>query len=485
MINLLDADLVAINPSSADAEPSGTAGSVDGAAFAEHFKKARAEIWAAQSEASTPPLITPPADASLIAIPSVLPLLEDLEATTQGAELAIQLQVAVPSTGPSEGVATTAAGLAPEADTPSGLDQTATRPNPLADTSDVENIARYLLRESARIKSATDGAPANRSLRPDGQLSVPVPSLTAAATTPTRLPTDAVANANVLASNPAGEVQASAVNYSSATSNIDESSLAGSSAHTATAPQSGTARPTAEAASSAPTTPQPPTADSEPPPTEEPGDPKQSATRTSAKESTRPSAFGASTSSQGDGRPSDGQQGGFQQQPGRNADGFKARLTSQRLAVEPTTTEVSTLDPSADASSAQPLFEIPVGIEEPVGTTGPRSAKAEAQRILNEAMVRFSQQQNDQQWDRKLSIDLRGDAGLPVRLTIEPDGDGHHRVAFLVAHGRLRDELKKAMPEIRDAVAQFPVDVTDVSIESFPRTTATTRSAFVRAGDGE
>ena len=142
--------------------------------------------------------------------------------------------------------------------------------------------------------------------------------------------------------------------------------------------------------------------------------------------------------------------------------------------------QVDRLDPTFDISTMVPSTEVPefappasawdlpdnqVAAAEPALET--TASRAEAQQILNEAIARFRALQSELSLDRRLNIDLRTDAGTSVRLVIQPEGD-QHRIAFLVGHDRLRDELRRSLPEIREAATHFPVDVADISVEQFP-----------------
>ncbi len=70
---------------------------------------------------------------------------------------------------------------------------------------------------------------------------------------------------------------------------------------------------------------------------------------------------------------------------------------------------------------------------------------------------------------RRLTIDLPVDQGAPVRLTITPDHQGHHRVALVAATHAVRAELERHRHELEEIVEAFPLDVTELSIDASPR----------------
>ncbi|MEQ8977003.1 MAG: hypothetical protein RL846_03695 [Deltaproteobacteria bacterium] len=70
---------------------------------------------------------------------------------------------------------------------------------------------------------------------------------------------------------------------------------------------------------------------------------------------------------------------------------------------------------------------------------------------------------------RRFAIDLPVDQGAPVRLTITPDHQGHHRVALVAATQAVRAELERHRHELEEIVEAFPLDVTELSIDASPR----------------
>ncbi|MEQ9497235.1 MAG: hypothetical protein RIT81_10260 [Deltaproteobacteria bacterium] len=70
---------------------------------------------------------------------------------------------------------------------------------------------------------------------------------------------------------------------------------------------------------------------------------------------------------------------------------------------------------------------------------------------------------------RRFAIDLPVDQGAPVRLTITPDHQGHHRVALVAATHAVRAELERHRHELEEIVEAFPLDVTELSIDASPR----------------
>ena len=92
----------------------------------------------------------------------------------------------------------------------------------------------------------------------------------------------------------------------------------------------------------------------------------------------------------------------------------------------------------------------------------PTASSTRTQLLLDEAAARW------RRWDseRRLDLKLHTEDGQPVRLTIQPNGRGQHRIAFMAAHAHMRDELRRNLPQIRDAVAKFPIDIADISFEA-------------------
>ncbi|MEL7368346.1 MAG: hypothetical protein AAFN74_05495, partial [Myxococcota bacterium] len=89
----------------------------------------------------------------------------------------------------------------------------------------------------------------------------------------------------------------------------------------------------------------------------------------------------------------------------------------------------------------------------------------DARRIIAEMKLRLNALQRENSPIRTLSIDLQNPGESVVRLTIQPAGGGQHRIAFFVAQTHLRNELRRALPQIREAASHLPVDVSDISIE--------------------
>ena len=553
MINLLDADLVAINPNAEKAgQPSeGAPGSGDGALFAEHFARAQAEL--SESTTDVPEVVAAP-DATLVPIPSVLPLLEGGQAQADGAASGASLtsvpiaRIQLVSAAPDGG--------APQAKAPT------------IDTSDVENIARYLLREAAlaqgdnaafsgssavgepgqslgtgalsvtadlsesglapaqtntaglsasapaapQVHGSTlptaklafeTGTPAEKiaapqvpatptpSSAPNDANTVPGPSLVdAAAVVDTdraqrgaaiAIEQNAGANGFAVESRPARRRTEAAI--ASATSVAEASSAAGASEAGADLASS--------RANTAPKTPNPTIPSNiSPPPNGTSAAQAELAGRT-VNETTGATGTITSTEVTSEAGSDEPEVDSVRSQ--RTEANARSRVNEPRIQPERSSAEATTADhgqgdpspgltnelataPAASANLTEPAdlvaapFSPPTSAEQVAElseTTGPaRSARAEAQRVLDLAAARFDSMQDERLWDRRFSIDL-SDTDGPVRLTIQPDGEGQHRIAFLVAHGQLRDELRRSMPQIRDAVAHFPIDISDVSIESF------------------
>lgn len=598
MINLSDADLIAINPvADRDAGTNGRGlSTADAEAFREQFARARAELGVVDEDVS-PPLVVAPSSATLLAIPSAFPLLDPIEQPEPPVDGSSELASLL--TGADEGTESSldgwpsTGGLAEAwslqggavdgrptssavADVwPSGLTEggpmgiTATNVDRLAstaesngnnisaaestaasadgderpsdtsgpprktlvDTSDVENIARYLIREAARTRGSGPHAPAATSAPSSGTSAGLAPSdssslafsnaispvglsaaVDAAQTRSAQVesgPTSAAIPPNLEAAaglRPLANGGSSEAIESPFTVALGQASNTGSAGTAGSAGSTETrAEPPVSAEHAAPRTlleerstryasPRGPHLETRAPTTQvEAAHPASPAGKG---ESSTPSA--AATPDVESSTP----------EPLRPpSERLRASHSAARtdLAVDrdvqhdDTTRPPAGLEPSPDTANPPsstelpptltvdespvdsvvrpPTFETPTATPDSASASAPRASRAEAQQLLTEAMTRFSQQLNEQSWERRFSIDLRGDDGLPVRLTIQPDGEGQHRVAFLVAHARLRDELRRSMPEIRDAVAHFPVTVSDVSIDAFPAFESSARSA--------
>ena len=119
--------------------------------------------------------------------------------------------------------------------------------------------------------------------------------------------------------------------------------------------------------------------------------------------------------------------------------------------------------PTDEIASAPASFSAAVeanAIEAPP----PREEVARAHRLFEEAREIARRQSFSSQ--RRFTIDLPVDRGAPVRLTITPDHQGHHRVALVAATHIARAELEKHRDELEEIVQTFPLDVTTLSIDA-------------------
>ncbi len=64
----------------------------------------------------------------------------------------------------------------------------------------------------------------------------------------------------------------------------------------------------------------------------------------------------------------------------------------------------------------------------------------------------------------RLSLTLTLDDGPEVKLLISPKADGAHEVALVAADAKVREELRRALPEIETVVAELPLEVSDLLI---------------------
>lgn len=118
----------------------------------------------------------------------------------------------------------------------------------------------------------------------------------------------------------------------------------------------------------------------------------------------------------------------------------------------------------ASTSTPQALSGLPAGPEaspraESVRVT-PR-ARAVAHAVLEQAREMARSRQTE---SGKLSLTIQLDESTEIKLRITPRNDGTHELAFMIADPKLRDELQRALPEIRSTASELPIDVSDVWI---------------------
>lgn len=117
-----------------------------------------------------------------------------------------------------------------------------------------------------------------------------------------------------------------------------------------------------------------------------------------------------------------------------------------------TSPEVKALDALASTQAAQ----------------APRETAATPSRVrrtLQAAVERVREMQKERSFDQgKVALTIRLDDATQVKLTISPRGDGTHELALLVADPKLRHELQRSLPEIRDVTTELPIDVAEVLI---------------------
>lgn len=63
-----------------------------------------------------------------------------------------------------------------------------------------------------------------------------------------------------------------------------------------------------------------------------------------------------------------------------------------------------------------------------------------------------------------LRLRFENEDGTPMRLLVSPGPGGQHKITVVVAHPQLRDELKRALPELSSAVSELPLDVSEIDI---------------------
>ena len=65
---------------------------------------------------------------------------------------------------------------------------------------------------------------------------------------------------------------------------------------------------------------------------------------------------------------------------------------------------------------------------------------------------------------RRLSLSLPTQDGTTVRLVLTPQGAEAHKLVFVAGSLAGADALKKLLPEIREEVVSFPIQVDDIEI---------------------
>lgn len=425
MINLLDTELLAINP----AADSGPARALDfepleAESFDRHLERATKEADASLLVVEAPP------DTALIALPSAFPLAGE-----------------IPWLAPASWQ-----GSVPIRRETQSADVAKSNPNsvqPLVDTSDVENIARYLLREAERIR-LTAGIPSDEPPLAEPDPAPPVDRPTAGQPAESKralleVPTAPPAGPRqsllpVVAANDIAEPTMTVNHIAEPTATANR--IAGPTAIVTdiaepTATANGIAGPTATVAGPG---------SSEVPP-ETPPTTEDATLELPIDEEVTESITG------GDGTFGD-----------HDAFGDDEAPTTDALE----SSEDPGWTPVMDEVHAVPAEAPPDGIDtEPLASPAPSkpASRAEAQHLVNEAIARIRAHQDN--FSQRLNIDL-SDVDGPLKLTIQPDGAGNHRVAFLVASQRLREELRRSLAEINEAVAHFPIDVSEVAIEPLP-----------------
>ncbi len=429
-MNLLDAVLVPINPQSVgDPGEFRSSGRVVDGRFGDALQQAETEL---SSESDALPYVEVPSNGRLVAIPSALPLLPAGNEASTSMVTAEQVLVGdlgpVVLDGPEPIVQDFESGATPLAEvgrTPSvqvdriSWEQADTIPSDkvnglvwgeaMVDTSDVENVARYLLRESQRLN-----APVAETSRPPWLMER--------------------AARSVRSSSPDGSGDSSSFTSPETSGPLDPA------IGLETSPEGGARAAAQDGVSRLAAPPKPVWGSSEATP-RHPNRPERA--------DHVESAVQAMDLEDADHHPVRAPRAASQEAE-----------RSPTTVVEPLPPESG--DPGLDAQSFDSQLADVDADAAPV-----RSARAEAQRLLTEATRRFNAERENRVWGRRLNLDIGGDDG-GVRLTIEPTAEGQHRIAFLVAQGSLREELRRWLPEIRDAVTHFPVEVAEVSIEVMP-----------------
>ena len=148
--------------------------------------------------------------------------------------------------------------------------------------------------------------------------------------------------------------------------------------------------------------------------------------------------------------------GGFGGDPNsRQSPGQDSRWAMLALARE-TTPLLRSAEPSIEgmvASTSGRSMSAPSVSPDPVH----RARRAVLEQIREQA-------KNKSMSSGRLQLTIQLDEVNQVKLAISPRPDGTHELAFWVADPRLREELRRSIPEIRLAATELPVEVAEVFV---------------------
>lgn len=106
-----------------------------------------------------------------------------------------------------------------------------------------------------------------------------------------------------------------------------------------------------------------------------------------------------------------------------------------------------------------------LGVEAKANTPTGVESTPRARQTIQATIERIRElAQNQKLEGGKVNLSIRLDEVTQVRLTISSKADGGHELALLVADPKLRGELNRALPEIRNAAAELPFSITEVLI---------------------
>lgn len=141
--------------------------------------------------------------------------------------------------------------------------------------------------------------------------------------------------------------------------------------------------------------------------------------------------------------------GGFAKNSDQGSGKFSGRAPLAAVASTPS----SNPSPAAAfASQLQQASPTPEKAAQP-------PAKKLARMVLEQARELTKSRRVDLQ---KMNLTIQLDEANEVKIRFAPRGDGTHELAFMVGNHKLKDELQRALPEIRDIATELPLTITDI-----------------------
>jgi hypothetical protein len=132
--------------------------------------------------------------------------------------------------------------------------------------------------------------------------------------------------------------------------------------------------------------------------------------------------------------------------------------TSERRRGEPTVPKLG--EPKLELSSIDRPFEAARPATNRAPGPSPQLSSA-TQQLLAEAREQAIHRAQEGRLPMTLNLE---EAQVPLKLRFTPQANGQHEVAFIVASQRSHQELRKLLPEIQIALAELPIDLSDVQV---------------------